>query len=43
LRIDHLLLSPQAVDRVAACEIDKAPRAKERASDHTPIWCELAI
>jgi exodeoxyribonuclease-3 len=43
LRIDHLLLSPQAADRVAACEIDKAPRAKERASDHTPIWCELAV
>ena len=43
LRIDHLLLSPQAVDRVAACEIDKSPRGKERASDHTPIWCELAV
>jgi exodeoxyribonuclease-3 len=42
LRIDHLLLSPQAADRVVACEIDKTPRAKERASDHTPIWCELA-
>ncbi|HTV90458.1 MAG TPA: exodeoxyribonuclease III [Stellaceae bacterium] len=42
LRIDHLLLSPQAADRIAACEIDKAPRAKERASDHTPIWCEIA-
>jgi exodeoxyribonuclease III len=42
LRIDHLLLSPHAADRVAACEIDKKPRAKERASDHTPIWCELA-
>lgn len=43
LRIDHLLLSPQAADRVAACDIDKAPRGKERASDHTPIWCELAV
>jgi len=43
LRIDHLLLSPQAVDRVAACEIDKSPRGKDRASDHTPIWCELAV
>ena len=43
LRIDHLLLSPHAADRVAACDIDKAPRAKERASDHTPIWCELAL
>ncbi len=43
LRIDHLLLSPQAVDRVTGCEIDKAPRGKDRASDHTPIWCELAV
>jgi exodeoxyribonuclease III len=42
LRIDHLLLSPQAVDRIAACDIDKKPRGRERASDHTPIWCELA-
>jgi len=43
MRLDHLLLSPHAADRVAACEIDKKPRAKERASDHTPIWCELAV
>jgi exodeoxyribonuclease-3 len=43
LRIDHLLLSPHAADRVAACDIDKSPRGKERASDHTPIWCELAV
>jgi len=43
LRIDHLLLSPHAADRIAACDIDKRPRAKERASDHTPIWCELAL
>ena len=43
LRIDHLLLSPQAADRIAACDIDKSPRGKDRASDHTPIWCELAV
>jgi exodeoxyribonuclease-3 len=43
LRIDHLLLSPHATDRIAACDIDKRPRAKERASDHTPIWCELTV
>ena len=43
LRIDHLLLSPHAADRVTACEIDKSPRGKDRASDHTPIWCELAL
>src|SRR5215813_4661687 len=36
LRIDHLLLSPQAADRIAACDIDKRPRGKDRASDHTP-------
>lgn len=42
LRIDHLLLSPQAADRLMAAEIDKGPRGQERASDHTPVWCELA-
>lgn len=41
LRIDHLLLSPQAADRLAACDIDKAPRGREKASDHTPIWCAI--
>ncbi|MBO6784529.1 MAG: exodeoxyribonuclease III [Alphaproteobacteria bacterium] len=41
IRIDHLLLSPQAADRLAGCEIDKDPRAKKKASDHTPVWCEL--
>jgi exodeoxyribonuclease-3 len=43
LRIDHLLLSPHAADRVATCDIDKKPRSKDRASDHTPIWCELMV
>jgi exodeoxyribonuclease-3 len=42
LRIDHFLLSPQAADRLAACEIDRGPRGKEKASDHTPVWCEIA-
>jgi len=41
IRIDHFLLSPQATDRLAACEIDRGPRARPKASDHTPIWCEL--
>lgn len=41
LRIDHLLLSPQAADRLDACDIDKTPRGRPKASDHTPIWCEL--
>ncbi len=42
LRIDHLLLSPQAADRLLAADIDKSPRGKDKASDHTPVWCELA-
>ena len=42
LRIDHLLLSPQAADRLVECDIDPEPRGKARASDHTPVWCELA-
>lgn len=41
IRIDHLLLSPQATDRLQQCEIDKGPRGKEKASDHTPVWCTL--
>jgi exodeoxyribonuclease-3 len=41
LRIDHLLLSPQAADRLTAAGVDKTPRAEEKASDHTPAWCEL--
>ncbi|HCP01110.1 MAG: exodeoxyribonuclease III [Alphaproteobacteria bacterium] len=41
IRIDHLLLSPQAADRLARCEIDIGPRGRAKASDHTPVWCEL--
>lgn len=37
LRIDHFLLSPQAADRVKDCRIDRAPRAQDKASDHTPV------
>ena len=39
LRIDHFLLSPLAVDRVQASGVDRDPRAKEKASDHAPVWC----
>ena len=40
--IDHLLLSPQAADKLVTCDIDRTPRGWEKPSDHTPIWCELA-
>jgi exodeoxyribonuclease III len=37
IRIDHLLLSPQAADRLAGVEIFKKARGLEKASDHAPI------
>jgi len=42
IRIDHLLLSPQAADRLRSVEIDKGVRGKDKASDHTPIRIEIA-
>lgn len=43
LRIDHLLLSPQAADRLTAVGIDKAERGRPEPSDHVPVWCELDV
>jgi exodeoxyribonuclease-3 len=42
IRIDHLLLSPQAADRLLAVRIDKHVRSWERPSDHVPVLIELA-
>jgi exodeoxyribonuclease-3 len=42
LRIDHLLLSPLAIDRLAAVGMDRDERAKKAPSDHIPVWCEVA-
>lgn len=41
IRIDHLLLSPLAADRLIEAGIDKAMRAEEKPSDHVPVWCRL--
>jgi exodeoxyribonuclease-3 len=43
IRIDHLLLSPQAADRLIAAGVDKHVRAWERPSDHVPAWIDLKI
>lgn len=43
IRIDHLLLTPQAADRLEACQIDSTVRGREKPSDHVPIWIELAV
>ena len=40
-RIDHLLLSPLAADRLKSCGVDKEHRGREKASDHTPAWVDL--
>jgi len=42
IRIDHILLSPQAADRLQGCGIDRHVRAWEKPSDHVPVWCRLA-
>jgi exodeoxyribonuclease-3 len=41
IRIDHILLSPPAADRLEEARIDKEPRGRPKASDHTPILCRL--
>ena len=42
-RIDHLLCSPEAVDRLRGAGVDKWARGEEKASDHAPTWVELAV
>ena len=41
IRIDHLLLSPEAADRMTAAGVDKFPRGWEKPSDHVPAWVDL--
>ena len=42
IRIDHLLLSPQAADRLEGVDIFKKARGLEKASDHVPIVATFA-
>ena len=41
IRIDHLLVSPLAADRLEAAGIARETRGWERPSDHVPVWIEL--
>jgi exodeoxyribonuclease-3 len=43
IRIDHLLLSPHAADRLQATGIDAQVRSWEKPSDHVPVWIDLAL
>jgi exodeoxyribonuclease-3 len=42
LRLDHFLLSPAVAKRLKAACVDRDVRGWERASDHAPVWIELA-
>lgn len=41
IRIDHLLLSPLAADILIETGIDVEERAKEKPSDHVPVWAKF--
>jgi exodeoxyribonuclease-3 len=42
IRIDHLLLSPQATDLMRGVGIDSHVRGWDKPSDHVPVWVDLA-
>jgi exodeoxyribonuclease-3 len=41
IRIDHVMLSPEAADRLGQVGIDRHVRAWEKPSDHVPVWVDL--
>jgi exodeoxyribonuclease-3 len=41
IRIDHLLLSPEAASVLQKAGIDKYVRGWEKPSDHVPVWAQL--
>lgn len=43
IRIDHLLLSPQAADRLSSAGVDRQTRGWDKPSDHAPAWIELDL
>ncbi|MBW7945656.1 MAG: exodeoxyribonuclease III [Sphingomonadaceae bacterium] len=42
LRIDHFLLSPRVADRLTNATVDRGARGVEKASDHAPVWIDIA-
>jgi exodeoxyribonuclease-3 len=42
IRIDHILMTPQCVDLMRDCYIEKDLRGREKPSDHVPVWVDLA-
>ena len=43
IRIDHLLLSPKAADRLTDAGIDRHVRGWDKPSDHVPVYVDLDI
>lgn len=43
MRIDYLLLSGMAADKLVDCVIDETPRQQEKPSDHAPVIATLAV
>jgi len=43
IRIDHLLLSPQATDGLVDAGIDRHVRGWDKPSDHAPVYVDLSI
>jgi exodeoxyribonuclease III len=43
IRIDHLLLSPHAADRLVDAGIDRHVRSWDKPSDHVPVYVDLDI
>jgi exodeoxyribonuclease-3 len=43
IRIDHVLLSPQAADRLKGAEVHRHVRGREKPSDHAPVVVELDL
>ncbi|MBQ9725873.1 MAG: exodeoxyribonuclease III [Neisseriaceae bacterium] len=41
MRIDHILLTPNLMQKTTKYQIDKTVRAAERPSDHAPVWVEI--
>ncbi len=43
IRIDHMLLSPEAANHMKSAEIEKHMRGWEKPSDHVPVAIDLAV
>lgn len=41
IRIDHVLMTPQAADLLKDCGIETEQRDREKPSDHVPVWVEI--